>query len=182
MAAITAGEILLKYSTTAGAAGNANTSTAATSLGKYISTTAWAGGALNDLFDDISGAENAASTVDYRCIFVHNSNTANALQNAVVWISGEVTGGASIALASDNIAASALGSASAQAAQIANETTAPTGVSAFSSPTTAVTGVALGSIPATQVKAFWVRRTATNSAALSNDGVTITVTGDTGAL
>jgi hypothetical protein len=32
------------------------------------------------------------------------------------------------------------------------------------------------------VKAFWLRRTATNSAALSNDGVTVGVTGDTGSL
>ena len=182
MAAITSAEILLKYSTTAGTAGNSLAGTANGSLGKYISTTAWAGGAANDLFDNISGAENAASTVDYRCIFVHNSNTANALENAVVYISAETAGGASIALASDNIAASALGATAAQAATIANETTAPTGVSAFSSPTTAGTGIALGSIPAGQVKAFWVRRTAANTAALSNDGATIAVQGDTGSL
>jgi hypothetical protein len=181
MAAITAGEILLKYSTTAGAAGNANTGTANGSLGKYISTTAWAGGAANDLFDDISGAENAANTVDYRCIFVHNSNTANALQNAVAYISAEVAGGASIAIGVDPTAASVLTSATAQALTIANETTAPAGVT-FTSPTTAGAGIALGSIPSGQVKAFWIRRTAANSAALSGDGVTITVQGDTGSL
>ena len=182
MSAIVSGEILFKYSTTAGAAGNSNTSTAAASLGKYISTTAWAGGSANDLFDDISGAENAASTVDYRCIFVHNSNASNTLQNAVVYLSAEVAGGASIAIATDNIAASAIGSASAQAAQIASETTVPSGVSAFSSPTTAGTGLSLGNIGTGQCKAFWVRRTAANSAALSSDGVTIAVTGDTGSL
>lgn len=182
MAAITSAEILFKYSTTAGAAGNANTSTAAASLGKYISTTAWAGGSLNDLFDDITGAENAASMVDYRCIFIHNSNTANSYQNAVVYLSAEVAGGASIAIAVDNIAASAIGSASAQAAQIATETTAPTGVGTFSSPTTVGTGLSLGTIPSGQTRAIWIRRTAANSAALSNDGVTIAVSGDTGSL
>lgn len=183
MAAITAGEILLKRSVKTGAAGNATAQADPNaSLGKYVSTTAWAGGSLNDLYDDVSGAENAGSVVDYRCIFVHNSNANNALQNAVVYLSSEVAGGASIALASDNIAASALGSAAAQAAEIANETTAPTGVSAFSSPTTPGAGVALGSIPAGQVKAFWIRRTAANTAALSNDGVTIAVAGDTGSL
>jgi hypothetical protein len=181
MSAITSGEILLKYSTTAGSAGNSNTGTANASLGKYISTTAWAGGSANDLFDDISGAENAASTVDYRCIFVHNSNASNALQNAVVYLSAETAGGASIAVGADTTAASALASASAQALTIANETTAPSGVS-FSSPTTVGTGVSLGSIPSGQVKAFWIRRTASNSAALSNDGVTIAVAGDTGSL
>lgn len=181
MAAIQSAEILFKYSVAA-AAGNTTAGTAATSLGDQISTSAWAGGAANDLFDDISGAENAASTSDYRCLFVHNSNTLNALQAAKVYISSEVAGGASVSLASDNIAASALGAATAQAATIANETTAPTGVSAFSAPTTLATGVALSDIPATQVKAFWVKRTAANTAALSNDGVTIAVGGDTGSL
>jgi hypothetical protein len=182
MAAITTGEILFKLSTKSGSAGNTQTSTPAGSLGLYISTTAWAGGSANDLFDDISGAENAASTVDYRCIFIHNSNGANALQNAVAYLSAEVAGGASIAIAADNIAPSAIGSASAQAASIATETTAPSGVGTFSSPTTAGTGIALGNIGSGQTKALWVRRTAANTAALSNDGVTIAVTGDTGSL
>ncbi len=182
MAAIVSSEIGFRYSVRTGTAGNSTASTPAGSLGKYISTTAWAGGVANDLFDDITGAENAASTVDYRCIFIHNANTANALQKSVVYISAETAGGASIALASDNIAASALGATAAQAAEIANETTAPTGTSAFSSPTTAGTGVSLGDLPATQVRAFWVRRTAANTAALSNDGVTVACQGDTGSL
>jgi hypothetical protein len=181
MAAITSGEILWKYSVTA-AAGNTTASAAATSLGDQISTTAWAGGSLNDLFDNISGAENAASTVDYRCIFIHNSNAANALENAVVWISAETAGGASIAIAIDNLAASAIGAATAQAASIATETTTPTGVGTFSSPTTFGTGLSLGTIAAGSCRAIWIRRTAANSAALSNDGVTISVQGDTGSL
>lgn len=180
MAAITSGEILTKYSVAA-AAGNTTAGTAATSLGDQVSTTQWTGGSANDLFDDISGAENAASTVDYRCIFVHNTNASNALQNAVVYLSAETAGGASIAVGADPTAASAVGSGSAQAVTIASETTAPAGVT-FSSPTTAGTGVSLGSIPAGQVKAFWIRRTAANTSALSGDGVTIAIAGDTGSL
>lgn len=182
MSAIVAGDILYKYSIKTGAAGNSTASAAGTSLGKYISTTAWAGSVLNDLFDDISGAENAASTVDYRCIFVHNNNGANDYEAAVVYISAEVGGGASIAIAIDNVAASAIGSSPAQADLIANETTAPTSVGAFSSPTTAGTGLLLGTIPHGSARAIWIRRTAANSAALSADGVTITVNGDTGSL
>lgn len=182
MAAIIAADIVFRYTTTAGAAGDSTAGTAGGSLGKYASTTAWAGGSLNDLFDDISGAENAASTVDYRGLAVLNNNGANPLENAVVYISAETAGGASTALATDNIAASAKGSAGAQLAQIANETTAPASVSAFSSPTTAGTGLSLGTIPVANVKGFWVRRTAANTAALSADGVTIAITGDTGSL
>jgi hypothetical protein len=184
MAAIVAGDILFKYSIGTGAAGNAAAQPSPNaSLGKYISTTPWAGGSINDLFDDISGAENAANTVDYRCIFIHNNNAANIYQNVVVYLSAEVAGGASIAIAIDNIAASPIGQAGAQAfGPIANETTAPTGVGAFSSPITSATGLSLGNIGIAQCRAFWVRRTASNSSALSNDGVTIAVAGDTGNL
>lgn len=182
MAAIVAGDILWKYSTASGSAGNSLTSSANASLGKYVSTSAWAGGSVNDLFDNVSGAENAASTVDYRCIFIHNNNGANPYENVVVWLSAEVAGGTSIAIAIDNIAASAIGSASAQSATIASETTAPTGVGAFSSPTTAGSGLSLGTIPVGQCRAIWIRRTAANSAALSGDGVTLSIQGDTGSL
>jgi hypothetical protein len=181
MSAIVPGEILLKYSTTSGSAGNTTTGAPTTSLGKYISSTQWVGGGSNDLFDDISAAENAASTVDYRCVFVHNTNAANAMQNTVAYLSAEVAGGASIAIGVDTTAASALGSAAAQALSIANETTAPVGVT-FSSPTSAGAGIPLGSIAVGQVRAFWVRRTAANTSALSNDGVTIAVQCDTGSL
>lgn len=184
MAAITSGEIILRYSVKTGAAGNSTASSAAASLGTWISTTAWAGGAANDLFDDISGAENAASTVDYRCIFVYNSNAANTLTSAVVYLSAEVAGGASIAVAADTTAASALASGTAQALTGTTETAPGAGVTGltYSSPTTAGTGVALGNIPVGQVKAFWIRRTAANTAALSADGVTIAISGDTGSL
>ena len=175
--AITPGDIQLRYSVTTGSAGDTTAGTAAGSLGKYVSTTQMATGA-GGLFDDISGAENAASAVDYRCVFVLNNHATLTLQNAVVYLSSEVSGGANVAIAVDNIAVSAKGSASDQAATIANETTAPTGVGTFSSPTTAGTGLALGNIPSGSVKAFWVRRTATNSAAQS-DAVTFGISGET---
>jgi hypothetical protein len=180
MAAITSGEILWKFSVSA-AAGNTTAGTAATSLGDQISTTQWTGGSLNDLFDNISGAENAASTVDYRCIFIHNSNSANVYENVVCWISAETAGGASIAIGVDTTAASAIGAATQQAVIIASETTAPAGIS-FSSPTTQGAGISLGNIANGSCRAIWIRRTAANTAALSNDGVTLSVAGDTGSL
>lgn len=178
--AIVASDIVLRLSTTSGSAGDSTTSTPAASLGKYVSTTVMSAGA-NGLFDDISGDENAASTVDYRCVFVLNNHASLSLTSAVVYLSADVAGGATVTIATDNIAASAKASASAQAAQIANETTAPTGVSAFSAPTTKAAGLSLGTIAAGQVKAFWVKRTAANSAALASDGVTFAVAGDTAA-
>lgn len=183
MSAIIAAEIVPRYTVTTGSAGDTTAGTASTTFGgKYASTTAWAGGSLNDLFDDISGAENAASTIDYRALALLNNNAANILQNAGVYLSAEVAGGASIAVAADSTAASAKGAAPAQLLTIASETTAPAGPLTFSSPTTQGAAVALGNIGIANVKGVWVRRTAANSAALSADGVTLAFFGDTGSL
>jgi hypothetical protein len=182
MSAIIASEIVYRYTTTAGSAGDstANT-TVSTFLGKYAATSAWAGGGTNDLFPDITGAQNAASQVDYAGLAILNNNGANPAQNSVAYISSEVAGGASVALAADTTAASAKGSATAQLVTIANSTTAPAGAS-FSAPTTAATGVSLGTIPVANVKGLWIRRSAANSAALSTDGATFAVQVDTGSL
>jgi hypothetical protein len=180
--AIVAGDLLYKLTTKSGSAGNSLTSTPAASLGKYISTTQITDATLNNLFDDISGDENAASDVGYRCIAIHNAHATLSLTSAVVWLSAEVAGGAAGAIAVDDAAASAIGSASAQGDEIADESTAPgAGVGAFSSPTSKGTGLSLGTIAAGYCRFIWVRRTAANSAALDNDGVTIRVEGDTAA-
>lgn len=177
---IVASDIVLRLSTASGSAGDSTASTPAASLGKYVSSTVLGTGA-NALFDDISGAENAASTVDYRCVFVLNNHATLTMLNAVVYVSAEVAGGASVAVSVDNIATSAKASASAQAATIANETTAPSGVGAFSTPTTAGTGLALGNIAPGQVHAVWVRRTAANTSAVDADGATLAISCDSAA-
>ena len=142
--AITATDILFKLSIKTGTAGNQNAqSDVNASLGKYISTTQITDATLNNLFDDVSGDENAASDVEYRCIFVHNAHATLTWQSVVVWLSAEVSGGANAAIAVDDVAASAIGSSSAQADEVANESTAPTG-EAFSSPTTKATGLSIG--------------------------------------
>lgn len=174
---ITATDILLKFSVVA-AAGNTTAGTAAGSLGDQISTTQITDATLNNLFDDITGDENAISEAEYRGIFVHNAHATLTLLSPVVWISAEVAGGAVAAISVDTTAASVIASASAQMKQIADENTAPA-TQTFSAPTTKVTGLALSDIPPGQCKGIWIRRTAANTAALSSDGVTIRVEGDT---
>jgi hypothetical protein len=176
---ISSSDLLYKYSVTTGSAGNTVAQADPnSSLGKYISTTQWTGGTLNDLFSDITGDENASGQVDYRCIFLHNNHGSLTLLSPKLWIASEVAGGANISLGADTTAASSLGSGTAQALTVVDSLTAPSGVT-FSSPTTKTAGISLGDIPAGQVKAFWFKRTATNSAALNNDGVTVQIEGDT---
>lgn len=175
--AIVASDIVLKLSTTSGSAGNTTAGVVGASLGKYVSTTPIPGG-TNDLFPNITGAENAASQVDYACVFVHNTHGSLTLQQAKVYVSAEQAGGASVAIGVDPTAASAVGASSAQAVTIVSDTTLPAGVT-FSTPTTTGAALSLGDIGPGQVRAFWVRRTAANTAPLANDGATFTVFGDT---
>lgn len=178
--AIASSDLLFKFSVTTGSAGDSTAGTAAGALGKYVSTTQLTDATLHNLFDVITGDENAASTVDYRGIFIHNNHATLTLTGPVVWLQSETAGGANIAISVDTTAASAKNSASAQMKTIANETTAPASQT-FTSPTNKAGGIALGDIPAGQVKGIWVRRSATNSAALDLDGVIIRVEGDTAA-
>lgn len=178
--AIQSTDLKYKLSVKSGSAGNSTAGTPAGSLGKYISTTEVTDATLHNLFDIITGDENAASTVDYRCIFIHNAHASLTLVGPVVWIYSQTANGATATIAVDSTAASAIGSSSAQALEVADELTAPTGPS-FTGPTSKGTGLALGDIAAGYCKAIWIKRTAANSAALDLDGVVLRVEGDTAA-
>lgn len=176
---IAAADILFKFSVAA-AAGNTTAGTAAGSLGDQISTTQITDATLHNLFDIVTGDENALSDVEYRCFFVHNAHATLTWENVVAWLNSETAGGASAALSVDTTAASAVGSGSAQAKTVADESTAPA-TQTFTSPTTKAAGVALGNLAPGEVRAIWVRRTAANNAAVDTDGVVIRVEGDTAA-
>ena len=175
-------DIIFRYSIASGTAGNSlATAGPGSSRGRYVSTSVLPSGGMNNLFPDITGDENAAGNVDYQCVFVLNNHATLTLKSAKVWIASEVAGGATTALAVDNIAPSVLATGTVQAAEIATKDTAPTGVSAFSTATTKAAGVSIGDLGPGQVRAVWVQRTATNSPATANDGVTIRVEGDSAA-
>ena len=161
-----------------GGAGNAAPNS---SLGGVMSSTAWTGGTLHDLFDVISGDDNATSKVDYRCVYIRNGNATLAWgPNIKVWFSAVTAGGADLAIGLDP-AGAGNGSTTGVATTIANENAVPAGV-AFSAPTDKASGLSgPASVPASNVFALWIRRTATNSAAVNNDGATIQVQGDTPA-
>lgn len=170
---ISASDIVKRYSVVA-ATGDSSAGTAATSLGDQVSTTAITDATLNNIFDDVDGAEAASGGVDYRCIFLLNNHATLTYVGAMVSVQSESAGGSTIDIATDNIAVSAKGSASAQAAVIANEGVAPTGVSAFGDGPLAIGDMAPGT-----VKAIWIRRTTPASAtAMNPDSFVLAVTGD----
>jgi hypothetical protein len=179
--AIASGDILLCLSILTGAAGNSATSTPDGSLGKYISTTQLSGTALNNLFDNVSGAENEASDIEYRCVFVRNNHGSLTLQGAVIYLYSEVSGGCTVALGADTTASSAIGASAAQAVQVADESSAPAGITFYTSCVSLATALSLGNIPAGYCKGVWVKRMAANTAAVAADGFVIRVSGGTAA-
>jgi hypothetical protein len=172
--AIVASDIVKRFSVAA-AAGDTTAGTAAGSLGDQISTTVITDATLNNLFDDVSGAESAAGDTEYRCIFILNNHATLTLQGATIEVLSQTSGGGTVDIALDNIAVGAKGSGSAQAATIANESTAPSGVGTFGAgPLT------IGDIPPGQCKGVWLRRVVSAGAgAVNPDGVVLRVTGDT---
>jgi len=189
MTAIVASDILFYLSAPGASAGNTVSGTVGDSWGYYISTTQLSSTPLDNLFPDITGAENAADQVDYACLFVlNNTASGNSMLNTVAWFPSSlyVSGGATVSLAADPTAASVKASSSPQAVKITSSTSAPAGVSGWVGPTgTAPTypsytnGIQLGTIAPGYVRAVWIRRTATNSAPVNNDGMTLEVDFDT---
>lgn len=127
----------------------------------------------SSFFDDVSSAEAAAGDVEYRCFYIHNAHATLTYTSAVIWIQSNTP-------SANTTVDIAVGSSAINATEqtVANESTAPTGVT-FSAPSTFGAGLVLGNIPAGQHRAVWVKRTITAGAAVANDGFTLRVQGDT---
>jgi hypothetical protein len=143
------------------------------------SSTAFASGGNNNLFDDVPGSEsssaNATDRTEYRGFTVRNGHGTLTLQGPVIWID-------SLTSSADTefdlaVAAEAV---NVTMATIANEKTAPATVT-FTRPTSKATGLALSDIPAGQFRGVWIRRTVNQNAAAANDSGSFRVEGDTAA-
>jgi len=156
------------------------------SLGGAISNTAITSGSLNNLFDDVSGAEASAGRTEYRCLYVKNASpTSNLVANITAWVEGAtatsntVASGAVIDIGFNPTVGVGDGTTTGVASTVANETTAPTGVT-FSSATQGAPLSLPAPINAGQVLAIWIRRTVPAGASAANDSATLMVKGDSG--
>ena len=102
------------------------------------------------LLDTVSAANSISGHVDYRCFYILNVS-ATAINSVRVWISS-IPSGSDIAVGLDPAGTSG------NATTIANETTAPAGVT-FSTPTTAASGLFVATVAASGKFAVWIRRT-----------------------
>lgn len=160
----------LKYYLSGGA-GNVDPNA---SIGGIRSTTV-VGAGIDNLFDDVTGAEAAAGDISYRCFFFRNEDAnANGLIAPIAWIDVQ-----SEALDTVSIGLDPAGK-NAAAATPADEFTAPAGV-AFTTPITKATGLALPGAPYVQndYVAIWIRRTVgAGAASINPDTASVRVEGD----
>lgn len=143
-----AADIALRYS---GGAGNTDPNA---SLGGAMSTAA--GGVvdddvLHDLFDLVTGTERQAGDTEYRAIYVRNEHASQTAFAARLYVGNPDNTEIDIGLATEAVN-------TAIAETLANESTAPTGIT-FSHPTTDGAGLLIGDIPAGQFKGVWIRWT-----------------------
>lgn len=174
MTQIASSDVQFYLSNPGAVTGFSGVGTPGNSLGKYISTTQVSNTPLNDLFLDITGAQNAGNQVDYQCMFLlNNTSSGNSMLNTVVFMptASDVSGGASIQYALDTHGVVSKTQGAQQAIVIANSTTAPAGISSWQSASATVAGgLSVGSIAPASCIAIWFKRTASNSLAVNNDG------------
>lgn len=174
---LTPATLQARLSTKSGSAGDSLASSPATSLGKYLSTSPLSG-AIGNLFRPVTAAEATDGVTTYRCLFFTNTHATVSLIGVRIWMAYYEPYGAEVAIGLDPAGVTADDSASAQAADIANEFTAPTGVS-FTLNTTPLDGLkVLETVAPGDCFAVWVRRRVRPGVhASASDAVTLHIDG-----
>jgi len=165
--AIVASDIVMRLS---GGSGNTDPNA---SLGGAKSTTAVTDNTLNNLWDNVSGAESTAGDTEYRCVYIHNGHGSLTAYSSKIWIDTDTT-------SSYTAIYLGLGTSAVNGTEqtVANESTAPTGVT-FSQPGVG-TELSIGDLPFGQHKAVWIKRIVTaGGTAQDNDTYILKVSCDT---
>lgn len=151
------------------------------SLGGAISTTE-VPTSINDLFDAVTGQEASDGSIEYRCIYLKNTNGSSTLSDIALWIQANTTSAYTTLDIGLDPAGIGDGSSTGVATQASptDEVTAPSGVTFNHSPAPIdlSSGLAIGNLDAGEVQAIWLRRTVTAGApALSSDDATLRIEG-----
>lgn len=113
--------------------------------------------AIQNVFDSVGPLDSLLGSVEYRCIYVKNTNGSITASDARIWIKQLTTGPDEIHIGLDP-AGIGNGTSTGVATTVANEDTPPAGV-VFSQPLSYATGLVIGTLLAGQTFAVWQRRT-----------------------
>lgn len=104
----------------------------------------------NNLFDDVGKSEAFYGDVEYRCLYLRNTHDTDAFYDIKLYLALDATG-------PDGLFIGVEGSPGDTAQTVANENTAPSGVT-FTNPTSYGTGVAISQINPGQAAPVWIKR------------------------
>lgn len=155
-------EIKFYYS---GGSANSNPNS---SLGGAVSTTEIG----SNLFDDVSSAEASAGDIEYRCVYVKNTNATLTLIGAKIWISANTP--SATTTVDIGLGTSAINGTEQT---VANEDTVPASVT-FSAPASFASGLTIGDLAPGATKAIWIRRSVNAGTSAVADSFTFNVQGD----
>lgn len=113
--------------------------------------------ATQNVFDSVGALDSLNGSIEYRCIYIKNTNATVTVNDAKVWIKSLTTGPDEIDIGLDP-AGIGDGTSTGVAATIVDEDTAPVGVT-FTRPLTYATGLLIGTLAPGQTIALWERRT-----------------------
>lgn len=145
--------------------GGATNTLPLSSIGGIKSSTS----AASTLFDNVDSTESAAGDIEYRCIYIHCAVAAT--EDVKAWLAANTP-------SANTTIDIGVGTSVIDGTEqtVANENTAPTGVT-FSAPTTSAAGLSLGILGAGQSRAIWMRRTVNVGAtAVTGDSATLRIT------
>jgi hypothetical protein len=163
--AIVAGDIHYRLS---GGAGNSDP---LLSLGGVISTATDAGA---NIFPDVPAADAATGKTQYRGVCIKNAHGSLTWIGVKVWVDTDTPSGdtdADIALAAEAV--------NVTMATIANDTTAPAGVTFTNAAVSEATGLSIGDIPFGQFKGIWLKRVVNAGAVSFADSFSVSAKGST---
>jgi hypothetical protein len=157
MAIIFATDIEIRLSIPGAAAGDADAQPDPNdSRGEFISTTVLTDSTLDNLIRSTTGPEGESGITLYACLFIANKHASLTYQAVKVWLSSQTAGGGTLSIGLDPAGVVAIDAMTAQAEVIADEETAPTGVT-FTAPTSVDDALSIGDIAPDECQAVWVR-------------------------
>lgn len=145
-------------------------------LGGAITATEAVSNTLHNVFPKVSSDDALTGKTFYKCIYVKNTNSTITLENTKAFIYSNTP-------SADTSMEIGLGTANINSSEqlIANANTAPIGVS-FTALTGLANAVTIGNLAPSAYKAIWLKLIVSpNAVAYSADGITLQVTGDSGA-
>lgn len=105
-----------------------------------------------NIFPDVPPNESLVGKVEYRCVYVLNTNGTLPANTVKLWIASQTAAGDDIAIGLDPAGLNGT------AVTIVDGNTAPLGVT-FTQPSSSGAGLALGNIPVGQHYPIWIRQT-----------------------